>query len=272
MEVKTKTIGESPVMPGVLKIPEDIHRDSDRSEVLVGLRSGNMSAEDLKKLKEETHGNGVVHVNGYSEIEANHVKDLPADTAEPQGTAVTGVGLYAGQLPPEIEHITFGYLPLSRIITRLTQETFNSLTSLIDEMADLPVSHPNQNTPFNHFDPHVNGNGIDHNSETNIRKKQLLFEFARDRRAQFIKLLVLLDWSRQADAISKVIDIKVWLDGKRKVYDDATLWMGELKRLLGPLRMSNPDLKTALAALSLGKAPWLPDVRVLAMCSNFQRY
>lgn len=255
---------EEPAMPGVLKALEEILSDSNRSEALAGSKSGSMSVEGLKKSKEETRGNGVFYTNGHSELERNHVQAPSADVTDSNAVAISGIGnLHVGQLPPEIEHITFGYLPLSRIITRLAQDTFNGLNDVISDMADLVVSQPSSNAPPGYLNPHVNGNGADDKLEANVRKKERLFDFAKDRRAQFIKILVLLDWSRQMDAISKVIDLKVWLDGQRKIYEDATLWMGELKRLLGPMRLSNPDLKTALATLSLGKAPWLPDVRVL---------
>lgn len=255
---------KEPAMPGVLKALEEILSDSNRSEALAGSKSGSMSVEGLKNGKEETRGNGVFYTNGHSELEGNHVQAPSADATDPNAVAIPGIGsLQVGQLPPEIEHITFGYLPLSRIITRLAQDTFNSLNDVINDMADLVVSQPSPNVPASYLNTHVNGNGVDDKLEANVRKKERLFDFAKDRRAQFIKILVLLDWSRQMDAISKVIDLKVWLDGQRKIYEDATLWMGELRRLLGPLRLSNPDLKTALAVLSLGKAPWLPDVRVL---------
>lgn len=259
---------EGPAMPGVLKALEGILSDSNRSEALAGSKSGSMSVEGLKNSKEETRGNGVFYTNGHSELEGDHVQapsaDATSSNAVSNAVAIPGLGsLHVGQLPPEIEHITFGYLPLSRIITRLAQDTFNSLNDVISDIADLVVSQPSPNHPPSYLNPHVNGNGSDDKLEANVRKKERLFDFAKDRRAQFIKILVLLDWSRQMDAISKVIDLKVWLDGQRKIYEDATLWMGELRRLLGPLRLSNPDLKTALAALSLGKAPWLPDVRVL---------
>lgn len=264
-------------MPGVLKALEEILSDSNRSEALAGSKSGSMSVEDIKKSREETrgNGNGVVYTNGHSELEGDRVQAPSTDATNSNAVAIPGmVSLHVGQLPPEIEHITFGYLPLSRIITRLAQDTFNDLNDVISEMADLVVAQPSASAPSSYLNPHVNGNGTDDKLEANVRKKERLFDFAKDRRAQFIKILVLLDWSRQMDAISKVIDLKVWLDGQRKIYEDATLWMGELRRLLGPLRTSNPDLKTALAALSLGKAPWLPDVRVLRfiVCSfsNFQ--
>ena len=258
--------GDSHVMPGVLKRSEHDHRDPECSRVAAASRSGTMAGDASKKPKEETYGNGITYMNGSADAHGSYANGAHA------GPADSSAGMTPGnQLPPEIEHITFGYLPLSTLITRLVQETFNGLNEVINELSDLQISQSNLNAPANHIDSHTNGNGVIHNSQANIQKKLRLLNFAQDRRAQFIKILVLSQWSRQAGAISKVIDLKVWLDGQKKVYDDATMWMGELRRRMGPLRMPNPDLKTALEVLSLGKASWLPDVSVIKFWIAFQR-
>ncbi|KAL8707515.1 MAG: hypothetical protein Q9220_007457 [cf. Caloplaca sp. 1 TL-2023] len=152
--------------------------------------------------------------------------------------------------PPEIEHVTFGYLPLSTLITRAVQETFNSLTEVINQLSELQVL------------PLDNSTDAD-KSQTNVQKKTRLLDLAQDQRARYIKILVLSQWSRQAEATSRVIDLKIWLDGQRRLYDDACNWMGELKRIMESQRMPNPDLATALDALSLGRAPNLPDLGYL---------
>lgn len=164
-----------------------------------------------------------------------------------------------GQLPPEIEHITFGYLPLSKLITRLVQESFNDLTQVIEDMSAMQLPQPAPTTNPNHLHNQP-GDAASNTLPVNVQKKSRLLNFAQDRRAQFIKLLVLSQWSRQAGNVSKAIDLKVWLDRQRALYDEAGWWMGELKRNLGQAKMPNPDLKTALEVLSTGKASWLPDV------------
>ena len=121
-------------------------------------------------------------------------------------------------------------------------------------MADVPVAQ-------------VNGAG--QQSQNDVQKKLTLLNFCQEKKAQFIKILVLSQWSRQAEAISKVIDMRVWLDGQRRLYDDACLWMGELKRIMVGVKMPNPDLDSALEPLSLGKASWLPDVSRLIKNAYF---
>src|SRR5947208_17018025 len=78
---------------------------------------------------------------------------------------------------------------------------------------------------------HANSNGAN-SSPVNIQKKMKLLSFAKHRREQFIKVLVLTQWSRQAVDVGKVIDLKVWLDGQARLYNDAGYWLGELKRNL----------------------------------------
>ncbi|KAI9803840.1 MAG: hypothetical protein M1825_001720 [Sarcosagium campestre] len=167
--------------------------------------------------------------------------------------------------PPDIEHITAGYQPLSKLISRLVQDTFNELGSVIEQLADMAphpnsTSHPKSN---NLYSNHANSNAQSsstNNSPSNIQKKARLMRFVQDRRAQFIKVLVITQWSRQSEDVSKAIDLKIWLDRQRALYDEAWIWMGDLKRSLGPARMPNPDIKTALEVMTTGRASWMPDL------------
>ena len=262
---KGEVNGDPQAMPGVLKRLEDNQGALELSRVGVAPKPGAMAGEGPTNLKEENYVNGITTMNGHCEVQGSYGNGSVIDKTEIQTNFAPGADGLLGQLPPEIEHITFGYLPLSTLITRMVQETFNGLTEAINEMSELQVSQPN------HSDSHINGNGAGNNSQANKQKKLRMLNFAQDRRAQFIKILVLSHWSRQADAISKVIDLKVWLDGQKRIYDEASGWMGELKRVLGPLKMPNPDLATALEILTLGKASWLPDVRALKFSMIPQR-
>ncbi|RFU32456.1 hypothetical protein B7463_g3889, partial [Scytalidium lignicola] len=158
------------------------------------------------------------------------------------------------ELPPELVHITQGYLPLSRLLTRLAQQTHNGLSSKIMEVAQMPMHAAG-----------VNGNGVhtpatDDNSVENVNKKLRLLTFAQETHANWTKALVLTEWSRKAEDVSKIIDLKVHLDKQRSFYDIAIHEMMEMKRSLIHARVPNLDLKTALEVLSTGKAPWMPDL------------
>lgn len=219
-----------------------------------------MAYEGSKNLSKDDYENGTKLVNGGQDIDNNYINGFKASI--PDSPPNNATGELGDQSLPEIEHITFGFLSLSTLITRLVQETFNGLTDVINELSDLQVSQSSMNLPYNQAYSQTNGNLPLNNSHVNVQKKLRILNFAQDYRAQFIKILVLSNWSRQAKEISKVIDLKIWLDGQKRLFEDATWWMGELKRTLGPRKMPNPDIKTALEALSLGKATWLPDVKI----------
>lgn len=231
--------------------PADYEIMDDKRKVLEGLTNGTSQLNGVA-----TSRNGVL-TNG--------------DPRSPGGVVVAPSDAinHSHQLPPEIEHITFGYLPLSKLITRLVQESFNDLTEVINDMSAMQIPQQTQQVNSNYLN-HVNGNVTGASSQTNVQKKLRLLNFAQDRRAQFIKLLVLSQWSRQAGDVSKAIDLKVWLDRQKGLYEDAGGWMGELKRNLGPAKMPSPDLRTALEVLSTGKASWLPDVGPVMILRTFR--
>ncbi len=159
------------------------------------------------------------------------------------------------ELPSEVEHITFGYQPISTLIGRLAQETFNNLHEVIDALAETPVPVPSY---LGGVGSHAAVNGGDSNAAA--QRKMRMMKFTQDRRAQFIKLLVLTQWSRQGADVSKVIDLRAWLERERAYYDEAWISLGEMKRSLAGAKIPNPDIKTALEALSAGKVSGMPDV------------
>ncbi|KAI4259607.1 MAG: hypothetical protein LQ352_000675 [Teloschistes flavicans] len=211
-----------------------------------------MAEHQAERLQREPgQANGQTVVNGIDQGTLTYsMNGTTILTGSSHGNASEGMAQSSGQLPPEIEHITYGYLPMSTMITRLAQETFGELNDVVSELSDSKLSQPN-------------GAAAIDNAHANVDKKLRLLTFAQERRAQFIKVLVLSQWSRHADSMGRVIDLKVWLDGQRSFFNDACNWMGELKRILGSERMPNPDLKTALETLSSGKAPRLPDLNYL---------
>lgn len=258
-------------MPGVLRSLESTLQIPAVSAILpcdevpAAHKSGNMAYEDHKKVATDTYQRGSGYVNGKQDANGNHMNGSYVGMSESRDDLTPDLENLVGLLPPEIEHITAGYIPLATLIPRLVQETFNGLTDVIDEMSELETSPPSRDAHSNHMTPQLNGVGASTSSQANAQKKLRMLNFAQDRRAQFIKILVLSQWSRQAIAIGKVIDLTCWLDLQKRLYKDATWWMGELKRVLGPAKTPTPDLKTALEALSLAKASWLPDVSIFRM-------
>lgn len=255
-------------MPGVLKSVESTHRTLACDELPVAHESGTMAYEDQRKVAADSYEKESRYLNGKLDANGNRMNGLYDGTSESQDHLELELESLVGLLPPQIEHITTGYIPLSTLIPRLVQETFNGLTDVIDEMSELEASSLSRDTQLNHVTPQLNGAGTSASSQSNVQKKLRMLNFAQDRRAQFIKILVLSQWSRQVIAIGKVIDLTCWLDLQKRLYKDAKWWMGELKRILGPAKTPDPDLKTALEALSLGKASWLPDVSGFFTCTD----
>ena len=162
------------------------------------------------------------------------------------------------QLPPEIAHITQGYLPLSRLLSRLAQKTHSDLSSTILELAQMPVPSSAVNGNTSHITT------SDDSSPENLTKKLRLVKFAQDAHTEWTKALVITGWSRRAEDVSRTIDLKIHLDDQAQYYENAVYELGEVKKGLIHARLPNPDLPTALEVLTTGKASWMPDV-----CSLF---
>lgn len=156
-------------------------------------------------------------------------------------------------LPDEIAHITEGFVPLSLLLTRLAQTTHNSLQDRIAEMAKMPVPASAMNGSSSHPTQ-------DDGSNENMRKKVALLNFAQDMHGKWVKALVIAEWSRKSEMVSKLIDLKWHIDQQRILYDGMLDQIVNIKRDLTFARMPSPDLKTALQILSTGTAPWMPDV------------
>jgi mediator of RNA polymerase II transcription subunit 14 len=158
------------------------------------------------------------------------------------------------QLPPEIIHITQGYMSLKTLLARQSQKTHHNLLATINELAQMPGPASSANGNSAHT------TSLDDNSPENINKKLRLLKFATDQHEAWTKTLVITGWSRRADDVSKIIDLKCHLDTQRQYYEEAIAHMSTLAKNLFHARLPNPDLKTALEVLTTGQASWMPDV------------
>jgi mediator of RNA polymerase II transcription subunit 14 len=172
---------------------------------------------------------------------------------------------HLAELPPELVHVTAEfYHPLGKLIERVSQETFNGLNDTLRKMSDIAVQQQANGVLPNGMGGHASS--APDNSEANIKKKMLLMNFAKDTRAKFIKLLVLVDWGkRSADDISNVIDLFSWTKDQTSALNRVDVQMEWIKMLTAHARKNNPDIRTALEILSKGKAEWIPDVSSLTL-------
>lgn len=158
--------------------------------------------------------------------------------------------------PFELPHITQGFFPFGTLINRAVQQCWNDLSELITELAAIQVPHEPSSAL-------ANGKTPGNQSSENVHKKLRILDFAYAKRAEFIKLLVLSQWSRQAAEVSRLIDIQNFIRTRHQAYISAVQYVGEMKRDLVRAQVANPDLKTALEILSRGRVRSLPDVSLV---------
>lgn len=252
--------GESIPMPGVIMEHGDrngSHTNHDRDQRPNGVNRETFAAEKgLEKGKGRepqqnmtpTSPTGLNMLNGMENSQIPGSSVIPADMRET-----------LKQLPPEILHITEGYMPLRTLLTRFAQKTHNDLTAKILELAQMPVPASAVNGNASHA-------STDDNSAENVSKKHRLLEFAQNAHTDWTKAYVITSWSRNSEEVSKLIDLKCHLVQQSNQYGFAIGALAQVRRELGAARIPNPDLKTAVQVLSTGKAPWMPEVCWISSC------
>lgn len=215
---------------------------------------------DNVNIEGSVHRPGLIEAtNGMSNSLGNHEKagQLSASTNGPAHMNGTGQGLKledTSSAPFELPHITQGFFPFGMLVNRAVQQCWVDLSELITELAAIQV-------PTDHHPPSVtNGKAPGNQSAENVHKKMRILDFAHAKRAEFIKLLVLSQWSRQAAEVSRLIDIQNFIRTRHQAYTSAVQFVGEMKRDLVRAQVANPDLKTSLEVLSRGRVATLPDV------------
>lgn len=192
----------------------------------------------------------------------------PRSTSDGAVAAIAGPPMPANTMsgpPPELPHQPPElYRPLSLLVERTAQETFNELNTLLHQMADLKAPPPLNGAFMNG----VAGSQAD--AEVNRQKKLLVMNFAQTNRAKFIKLLVLKGWGdKYAKDMTQLIDIWNWLMKEEYASSSADERMDIIRNWTRDLGQKNPDIRTALGVLSTGKADWMPHVcDSLALCSH----
>ncbi|KAI8632570.1 mediator complex subunit MED14 [Xylariaceae sp. FL1651] len=161
-------------------------------------------------------------------------------------------------LPDEIQHITHGFVPMSVLLSRLAQQTHNQLADEITALAKMPMPSSAMNGNVTHADA-----SSDDNSPENLNKKVRLLNFVQERHGEWVKALVIANWSRRAEPVSKLIDLMHHINKTRAIYQGSLDYMINIKRDLTYARLPNPDLRTALHVLSTGQAPWMPELNYI---------
>ncbi|KAJ8102525.1 mediator complex subunit MED14-domain-containing protein [Lipomyces tetrasporus] len=149
------------------------------------------------------------------------------DHPPPPGAQVVVKGQLnvADEVYPSIPHISENFIPLSVVASRLVENTYSELVNILET---LPAAN-------------------------DTTKKRKFLNFLIHTRQQYIKLLVLTQWSRNARDISKVIDVVSWLSGQKNCFSNVVWSLQAVKHDLGSARLRNPDIATALEVFVLGK-------------------
>ncbi|KAF3922022.1 hypothetical protein ABW20_dc0106100 [Dactylellina cionopaga] len=175
---------------------------------------------------------GIVNGNGKG-------RDNLSTLDTPQGIAGSpmtdeDIGTALAMLPledaPSLPHITQGFQSLSVIINRTVQTSYGKLLELVDGLQD----------------------GGD------AARRKRMMKYLSDTRQQFIKVLVLAQWAGKNAEVSKVIDLKVWMDQQRFNYERVVWEAMEVQRSMFNAKIPNPDLITAVRTLSTGNPPVTP--------------
>lgn len=233
-------------MPGVIMDNANVEGSVQRpasNEAVNG--ASNSFGNNEKQGQYPAATNGPVLVNGTG-------KELDALTQQSKKP-----NSHTGDLdstPFDIPHITQGFFPFGTLVNRAVQQCWNDLSELVTELAAIQVPHEPSSAPV------TNGKTPGNQSSENVHKKLRILDFAHAKRAEFIKLLVLSQWSRQASEVSRLIDIQGFIRTRHQAYSSAVQYVGEMKRDLVRAQVANPDLKTALEILSKGRIASLPDV------------
>ncbi|KAJ5760055.1 Mediator complex subunit Med14 [Penicillium odoratum] len=227
-------------MPGVIMDFPGVDgslRQSGLNEATNGAAS-----HDNKSYQLPASTNGPVHMNGMG-------RDVAASSQTSKISAESFV-----TTPFELTHITQGFFPFGTLVNRAAQQCWIDLSELVTELATVSVSSETSALPA------ANGKSLGTQSVENVNKKVRILDFAHAKRAEFIKLLVLSQWSRQAADVSRLIDIQGFIRTRHQAYTSAVQYVGEMKRDLVRAQVANPDLKTALEVLSKGRVIALPDL------------
>ncbi|KAI1774141.1 MED14-domain-containing protein [Hypoxylon cercidicola] len=249
------------MMPGVVmmengvRAPLPTNHDRDHSQLANG--NGTFTPQSTSDRQNGAPvGSGLVDSKGTSAMINGDENGDGAKSAQPQRVNTNPSRM--NDLPDEIQHVTMGFVPLGLLLSRLAQKTHNQLGDEIMGLAkiQLPAAAVNGNSA------HVSA-ATDDTSPENLTKKRRLLNFVQEKHAEWVKLAVIARWSRNAENVSKLIDLMGLLRQQQAKYVEILDQVITIKSGLAFARLPNPDLHTAHYVLSTGTAPWMPDLNYL---------
>jgi mediator of RNA polymerase II transcription subunit 14 len=234
--------GDRPTVNGE-RILNSVQHDLSNSASYIGQTK---QVQDVKPLPSPVKNGPSIPVNGQH-----------GPTQIPNGDHARGIASGLDQAPPDILDLVpkDSYLPMAALISRASQTCWNGLADMVEQLAAMQVPE----LPLDQTKTLPN-NLPNNQTKANLDKKDRLLKFANDQKADFIKLLVLLEWSKNVDDVSKTISINFWLMDRRRAYWNAISSMALLKQDSAGFQVPNPDLKVAAEVLSKGKVAKFPTL------------
>ncbi|KAF4556227.1 Mediator complex subunit MED14-like protein [Elsinoe fawcettii] len=155
---------------------------------------------------------------------------------------------------PELENISDALIPFGKIIERMAQQTYFDLSEAVEMLADMRIS---QAAPLPNG---LGGQAALDKSPESVDKKLRLLNFAQTHKDRFIKALVLSDWARNMDDMTKLIEVSMFMRKQDMSTHVAADSIYRLKDNMIAAKMPNPNIEGALELLTTGEAPWMPDL------------
>ncbi|KAK3989179.1 mediator of RNA polymerase II transcription subunit 14 [Cladorrhinum sp. PSN332] len=158
------------------------------------------------------------------------------------------------QLPDELEHITADIIPIDLFLTRLAQYSHSTLQDQILALSSksLPQNLPNGNASHHPA-------GAEDTSPESLEKKTMLLNHLQTLHTKWVKALVIIEWSKKADQVGRLIDIRQHLFQKMELFTSSFWGLVSLNNDSQHAKVPSPDLKTALQVLTEGEVSWMPE-------------
>ena len=197
------------------------------------------------------------------------IKQEPLENGKGKSNELDRTGIDSGALslqnakteeqPDELQHITADIIPLDLLLSRLAQSTYSALQEQIAALASKPLP---QNLLTNGDAVSSSGGAVEDTSPESLEKKSMLLNFIQDLHAKWVKALVIAEWSKKAQQVGKLIDLRTHLATKLEIFNTAFWELVNVQREMYWAKVPAPDLKTALHVLSYGRAWWFPHVSI----------
>lgn len=137
----------------------------------------------------------------------------------------------------DIPHITSNIIPLSNVIKYHTNETYNLLSTAIENLS------------------------ITKGKESDLIRRKNLLNLIISIRQDFLKIYTLVKWSSKSKDIGKLIDLLNWFREQESYFDNLSFRLNELNSFSGA-KLPNSDLITSLEVIIKGR-PQLPSYNLL---------